>query len=77
MPRVSLDPSERAERRLCDWIRGELSRQKLKQSDLATELGVSQVAVSKMLRGIIPWKYRDVVRAVMFLNGDVTEVIGK
>ena len=76
MPRVCLDPAKTAERRFNDWVRGELNRKHLRQRDLAEELGVTQENVSFLLSGKVMWKLRDAVKTVIYLGGDLVEVLG-
>lgn len=51
MPRITtLDPIKRKLEIICDYIRGEMKRQHIKQDDLAELLGLAQQTVSIKLK---------------------------
>lgn len=48
-------------RQLNDFIGGELRRQKVRQSTVATWLGIPQSSVARRLSGEIEWSAREVI----------------
>ncbi len=50
MPRVLLSEEERASHRFATWVQGEKKLQKVNDTDLASERGISQSAMSRKLR---------------------------
>lgn len=50
MARVFLSEEERACHRFATWVRGEKKLQKVNDSDLADERGISQPAMSRKIR---------------------------
>ena len=73
MPRVTLDPAERDITRFSDWVRGELRRQKKKQTDLADAMGITQGTLSLKMAGKTTWTLADYYRAVRYLGGQKGE----
>ena len=73
MPAVTLDPVQRDINRFADWVRGELRRQRKRQSDLAREIGITQAALSMKLAGKCTWTLEDYYRTVRFLGGQKGE----
>jgi len=49
-------------------VRAEMARRLVSQSDLARELGLSQMAVSRRLRGDIPFDVDEIARAAVYLE---------
>lgn len=48
-------------RQLNDFIGGELKRQKIKQTEVATWLNIPQTGVSRRLSGETEWSVREVI----------------
>ena len=77
MPRTTLDKVGTSYRRTNDWIRGELRRQKKSQEDLAEYVGLDQCGVSRRLGGQTAWGFREILNAIEYLDGDLTEILGR
>ena len=56
-------------------IRIEMTRHDLTQSQLAEQLGISQVAVSKRLRGIVPISVAELLRVAELLNVSAADLL--
>ena len=55
-----------------DYVRGELKRKKISQSDCAYRLGIPQPALSKRISGQTEWTLRDIILLSEILeNGDL------
>lgn len=50
MARIRLDKRSRMKDHLCDLIVGKMKRLHIRQTDIARELGISQVAVGKKIK---------------------------
>lgn len=61
MPRTNVNNTDRIIRNFNNRIRGELSRRKLKQKDLADYLNVSQPIISLRMRDLAEWPFRDML----------------
>ena len=75
MPRTTLDHVGISYRRYNDWLRGELKRRKIKQSDVAQYLNLSRVSLVKRLSGEVEWSFREVLQVVELIEADLTEII--
>ena len=75
MPRTNVDRVATSYRRFNDFIRGELRRRKLKQSDLANYLDVNRSTLSKKMNGDLGWSLRDALKAMEFLDADIKEIL--
>ena len=53
---------------LCDFLRGEMRRQKIKQEVVATWLNIPPSAVSKRLSGQNEWTMREVISVFELLG---------
>ena len=58
------------------WLKGEMSKQDLNQTDIASCIGVSQQKVSERLLGNTPFKLEEII-AIFELLGTDKETIGK
>lgn len=56
-------------------IRAEMARKDLTQTQLAGLLGISQVAVSKRLRGIVPISVPELLRMAEFLDVTASDLL--
>ena len=72
MPRTYLTTEQRECNRFNDFIRGCLKRKKLRHKDLANELGITQVAVTKKINGSTRWTLPEMIQTVMFLDTEWT-----
>ena len=68
MARVTLDRPTVRYRRFNDWLRGELKRRKITQSDLAKFLNLSRVSLVKRLAGETEWSFREVLTILDYLG---------
>lgn len=58
-------------------IRAEMARGDHTQSNLAQKLGVSQVAVSKRLRGVVPLSVPELLAVAEFLDVPPAQLLGR
>ena len=58
---MSFNQAEQEYRKLNDFIRGEMKRKKISQSQIAESLNMSQVAVSNRLKGETEWGLKEVI----------------
>ena len=56
-------------------IRAEMARSDYTQAQLAALLGLSQVAVSKRLRGVVPLSVSELLRLADFLNVSAADLL--
>ena len=56
-------------------VRAEMARQMRKQDDLAAVLGVAQQAVSRRLRGDMPWRAAELVVVAHWLDVPVERLL--
>ncbi len=56
-------------------IRVEMARHDLTQAQLAERLGISQVAVSKRLRGVVPISVAELLRVAELLNVSAADLL--
>lgn len=75
MPRTNVDSISKLIRRFNDWVRGELRTKKVKQSDLAEYLNISQPIVSLRLRGLSEWPLRDALKVCEYFETSIEEII--
>jgi len=68
MALVKLNKTEYQSRRFSDFVRGELARKRLKQSDLADYIGLTQTSVSKKLMGRVVWTLPEMVLVCGFFD---------
>ena len=69
MPRVRLNKAKYESRRFSDMVRGELARKRIKQEDLAAYMGITQQALSYILRSD-SWRLSQAVDALEYLELD-------
>ena len=69
MPKVYLNEKERMCHRLSTWVQGEKKRLKVTDTDLASEHGISQSAMSRKLR-VESFDYKDFVFFVQKFKPD-------
>ena len=70
MPRTLVDKTSYMISRFNDFVRGELSRQKLSQQNLADYLGMSRSSVTLRLNGEVKWTIEEVLETLEFLGVD-------
>ena len=58
---MTFNQAEQEYRKLNDFIRGEMKRKKISQTQLAQSLNLSQVAVSNRLKGETEWGLKEVI----------------
>lgn len=58
-----------------DFIRGELKRKKISQSDCAYRLGIPQSALSYRLSGHTEWTLREVFLMCEILEMDIGDIL--
>lgn len=75
MPKVYLSIEERECNRFSDFIRGELKRQKKRNSDLAYELNLSPGSITQKLNGSVKWSLPEIIQALNYLDSEY--VFGK
>lgn len=68
MPRVNLNTTQREVRKFSDYVRGQLSRTKTKQSELADFVGISQQGLSMRILGKVDWKLNEVIDIISFFE---------
>lgn len=72
MPRVNLNKSQRECRRFSDYVRGQLSRTRTKQSDLASYVGITQQGLSQRMLGRVDWKLAEVIDILSYFEEEYT-----
>lgn len=72
MPRVYITTEKRECDRFSDFVRGTLKRKGLRHKDLADELGITQVAVTKRINGATRWTLPEMIQTIMFLDTEWT-----
>lgn len=77
MPRVNLNTKEKEIRRFSDYVRGQLSRTRTKQSELASFVGITQQGLSQRMLGRVDWKLAEVIEVLSFFEEDYTIGAGK
>lgn len=75
MPKVTLDKPGVAYRIFNDWLRGEMARRKIKQSELAKYLGLSQPGLSTRITGKTPWLFKEVLDVLDFMGVSFEDVL--
>ena len=75
MPRTNVNPVETKYRKFNDWLRGELSRRKMKQKELAEYLGIEQPTLSCRLNGTIKWDFWDVLEVLDLFETSLEEIL--
>ena len=69
MPKVFLTDEDRASHRFATWVQGEKKIQKVNDTDLAEERGISQPAMSRKLR-LESFDFKDFVCLARKLGAD-------
>jgi len=65
---MKFNRTQKEYRALNDFLRGELKRQKISQSDLGYRLNLSHVAISKRLSGQTEWTVWELINVFEILN---------
>lgn len=76
MPRVILTKTNREYQRYLDWLRGEMKRQKMNQTQLGQILGHDQVGISNRLNGVVEWSLPDVLETLEIFGAKLDDIIG-
>lgn len=71
--RTTCDKSKRACRRFNDTVRGELRRKKLKQTELAEYLNITQAEVARKLNSDHSWSLEQAFNVIEFLDLTIEE----
>lgn len=74
MPRTNVNRVKIKYRRFNDWLRGEMSEQKVKQAELAEYLNIEQPTLSKRMNGEIQWPFMDVLEVMDYFDASFEEV---
>ncbi len=74
MPKVQLTKASIQYNRFNDYVRGELIRRKIRQTELAEYLNVSAVCISLRLSGKCEWPFRAVLDTCDFFGIDIREI---
>lgn len=75
MPKVILDPSQRTADRVNGWILLQMKSQKKTQADLGELLNLPGKCIGERLRGVVPWKFIEILEVVTFLGGRLEEIL--
>ena len=75
MPKVILDPAQRASERVTAWIMFAMKMQGKTQQDIAEVLNLPTMSVSRRMARKTPWKFEEVVTVVSFLGGRLEEIL--
>lgn len=75
MPRVILDPAERASEKVTAWIMYSMKMQNKTQQDIAEVLNLPTMSVSRRMARKTPWKFEEVVTVVSFLGGRLSDIL--
>lgn len=68
MPKTFITTEQRESNRFNDFVRGELRRQNLRHSDLATELSLPTVSVTNRINGVSRWTLPEIISTLSFLG---------
>ena len=74
MARTTCDVVGTKCRKFNDYVRGELRRKKLKQSDLADYLNCTTSNISHKINGTVEWSFRDVLNTLEFFEAQMEDV---
>ena len=74
MPRTNVNCVKTKYRRFNDWLRGEMKSRKVRQTELAEYLNISQATLSKRMNGEIGWLFEDVLEVLEYFNASFEEV---
>jgi transcriptional regulator with XRE-family HTH domain len=56
-------------------VRAEMARQRRTQGDLAAELGLAQVSLSKRLTGVVAWSTDEIEQAAKVLGVSIEQLV--
>ena len=73
MPRVNINAPAYKIKDFTIWVEGKRKLLHLSQGDLARDLGISQPAMSKKLKMVIPWTLEEGIILLDRLQADETE----
>ncbi len=72
---MKFDTIDRKLNNFNDFVRGELKRKKISQSDCAYRLGIPQSALSYRLSGQTEWTLREVFLMCEILEMDIGDIL--
>lgn len=75
MPRVNLDRPTTQYRRFNDWLRGERRARKVRQSEIADYLGISQQAYSQKETSVSKWDFMEVLKIMDFFGESLEGIL--
>ena len=72
MALTKLNKTEYHSRRFSDFVRGEMARRKIRQTELAAYIGIDQSSISKKLMGRVVWTLPEMILVCGYLETEYT-----
>lgn len=71
---MAVMPTPVTQRQIADNVRAELARRQLSQVALAQAIGLTDLAISRRLRGVVPFRADEMAAVAAFLGVSVAEL---